>query len=200
MTNESQPAAELGHESTRPRGTAMPMNSAQLAALVDRARQKAPPVVISLPLPSRPMRGHQTAAPTPTPPATARTVPSPPRPSSTPQPETANEPENFPTGWVLGRESWRFHRRFYAVFRRPMRPREYSYLLHQIPNRAEHLGNDCWARCLTATVRCPSAPAVGGSSPSCRRTGSRREAAPMLPSSKQMFRTQHFGQPIAQSR
>jgi hypothetical protein len=37
-----------------------------------------------------------------------------------------------------------FHRRFYAIFRRPMRPREYTYLLHQIPNRAEHLGADCW--------------------------------------------------------
>jgi hypothetical protein len=60
------------------------------------------------------------------------------------QSEPAAAAEDFPVGWELKRESWHFHRRFFAIFRRPMRHGEYSYLLHQIPNRAEHLADDCW--------------------------------------------------------
>jgi hypothetical protein len=67
--------------------------------------------------------------------------------------------EDFPTGWELRKESWHFHRRFYAVFRRPMARGEYSHLLWQIRRRrAEHLGEDCWRVTLpdgrrTLTVR-----------------------------------------------
>ncbi len=116
----------------------MPLNSQQLGDLVLRARAKPPPVITP---PTPPSPPQQPARPPrkPRPPASA--APSPP---PAPQPEHAAEPEDFPIGWVLGRESWRFHRRFFAIFRRPMRPREYTYLLHQIPNRAEHLGADCW--------------------------------------------------------
>jgi hypothetical protein len=48
----------------------MPLSNAQLAALVERARQKAPPVVNSPPQPAaqRPVRTRQ-AKPAPTPPA-----------------------------------------------------------------------------------------------------------------------------------
>jgi hypothetical protein len=53
--------------------------------------------------------------------------------------------DDFPTGWDLRKESWHFHRRFFAVFRRPMEHGEYSHLLHQIRfGRAEHLWEDCW--------------------------------------------------------
>jgi hypothetical protein len=81
----------------------MPLNNSQLAELVKRAKQKAQPVV-SLPL-------LASQHPPPVPP----TLPSP-----TPQPEPAAEAEDFPIGWELRKESWRFHRRFYAVFHRPM--------------------------------------------------------------------------------
>ena len=53
--------------------------------------------------------------------------------------------EDFPTGWELRKESWHFHRRYYAIFRRPMARGEYSHLLWQIRRaKAEHLGEDCW--------------------------------------------------------
>ena len=53
--------------------------------------------------------------------------------------------DNFPIGWELSKESWHFHRRFYAVFRRPMRCGEYGYLLKQIRfGHAEHRGDNCW--------------------------------------------------------
>jgi hypothetical protein len=75
----------------------------------------------------------------------APTASPPPRPLPAPQSEHAAEAEDFPTGWELRKESWHFHRRFYAVFRRPMARGEYSHLLWQIRRRrAEHLGNDCW--------------------------------------------------------
>jgi hypothetical protein len=62
-----------------------------------------------------------------------------------PQSEHATEAEAFPIGWVLGKDSWRFHRRFYAVFKRPMECGEYGSLLKQIRfGQAEHLGEDCW--------------------------------------------------------
>jgi hypothetical protein len=53
--------------------------------------------------------------------------------------------EDFPVGWELRKESWHFHRRFYATFKRPMARGEYSHLLWQIRRaKAEHLGEDCW--------------------------------------------------------
>jgi hypothetical protein len=147
---------------------AMPMSSSQLAALVDRARQKAPPAV-SPPLPppvARPQRpvpaGHRapgppapsprrrSAAPASTPLADtdragARIEAPPPESSPTPAPEPVAAPEDFPEGWALTKESWYFHRRFYRVFRRPMLRGEYSDLLWQIRHRrAERLGDDCW--------------------------------------------------------
>jgi hypothetical protein len=55
------------------------------------------------------------------------------------------EPDDFPIGWSLNKESWHFHRRFYRVFRRPMRQGEYTYLLRQIwQHRGEHLGEHYW--------------------------------------------------------
>jgi len=147
----------------------MPMSSSQLAALVDRARQKAPPAV-SPPLPppvARPQRpvpagqrasgppapslARRSAAPDPTPLAATDRVGTrpiqapPPEPSPTPAPEPVAAPEDFPEGWALTKESWYFHRRFYRVFRRPMAHGEYSHLLWQIRRRkAEHLADDCW--------------------------------------------------------
>jgi hypothetical protein len=51
---------------------------------------------------------------------------------------------DFPTGWTLTRESWQFHRRFYAVFRRPMHRGEYTSLLRQIRHgHAVDLGDNC---------------------------------------------------------
>ena len=146
----------------------MPMSSAQLAALVDRARQKPLPVVVSPPPPPtapRPQRAvrHVQAAPAPSPPAPARpilrsgtqavrpkaTVAAPlPPPTALPsvlasQPEQPGE--GFPIGWELNKDSWRFHRVFYRIFKRPMRPGEYSHLLKQIRRReAEHLGDNAW--------------------------------------------------------
>jgi hypothetical protein len=47
--------------------------------------------------------------------------------------------------WFLDKSSWRFHRRFYTVFRRPMQRGEYSSLLKQIRfGHAEHLSENYW--------------------------------------------------------
>jgi hypothetical protein len=132
----------------------MPLNSAQLAALVERARQKGPPVVTPSPAPAaqRPVRARQ-AKPSPAtqlPPAPA----PPPLPSPAPTPGHTVEPDDFPIGWYLDKGSWQFHRRFFAVFRRPMRPGEYSHLLKQIGRgEAEHLGADCWRVTLPGSNR-----------------------------------------------
>jgi hypothetical protein len=54
-------------------------------------------------------------------------------------------PDDFPIGWELKKDSWHFHRRFYAIFKRPMYRGEYSHLLWQIRRaKAEHLIEDCW--------------------------------------------------------
>jgi hypothetical protein len=115
----------------------MPLNSRQLADLVERAKLR-PPSAVSQPQPSPtpppktlPLRSKGAAA-----------APTPPSPA--PQSEHAAEAEDFPAGWQLSKDSWHFHRRFHAIFRRPMRHGEYSYLLHQIPNQAERLDKDCW--------------------------------------------------------
>jgi hypothetical protein len=60
----------------------------------------------------------------------ASTVP--PAPVATSQPEHLTTVEDFPAGWELRKESWLFHRRFYAIFKRAMRHGEYSQLLCQI--------------------------------------------------------------------
>jgi hypothetical protein len=148
----------------------MPMSSSQLAALVDRARHKAvtsPPPPPS-PAAQRPVRSRQ-AAPVSQVPSTARIeprtgplqpndaveppAPSPP-PSLAPSPQSEHAAEAFPIGWVLGKDSWRFHRRFYAVFKRPMECGEYGCLLKQIRfGQAEHLGEDCWRVTLPGNSR-----------------------------------------------
>ena len=110
----------------------MPLNSAQLAGLVERAAQRRQ----ATPAPAaQPTSKPQKLTPRP------RDAVAVPAPVSLPQ---LAEAADFPIGWQLRKESWHFHRRFYRVFRRPMEPGEYSYLLHQIPGRAEHLGEDCW--------------------------------------------------------
>jgi hypothetical protein len=136
----------------------MPLTSAQLAALVDRARTRPPPVVSPPPpppasrrpvRPAMPAKASSPARPTSKAetlprPVTAPTVSPPPSP---PAPQSAHtaEAEDFPIGWDLKKDSWHFHRRFYAVFRRPMAHGEYSHLLHQIRHgHAEHLGENCW--------------------------------------------------------
>ena len=145
----------------------MPMNSAQLAELVIRARHKAPPVASPPPAaPQHPVRARQ-AAPAPQAPSTAQpparppvlraasAAPSPlPSPAPQPKPEPTTEADNFPLGWELRKESWHFHRRFYAIFRRPMQLGEYSHLLWQIRRRrAQHLWEDCWRVTLPGSDR-----------------------------------------------
>ena len=136
----------------------MPLNSHQLAALVERARRKAPPVV-SPPLP--PASPQRSVRPPPTP----ETLPRGPKAASTavsahPRPQKAAEravpaettaPDESP--WFLDKSSWLFHRRFYAVFRRPMEHGEYSCLLKQIRfGHAEHLGENYWRVTLPSTT------------------------------------------------
>jgi hypothetical protein len=128
----------------------MPLNSTQLAALVERARQKGPPVIITPP----PAPATRQAKPTPaTAPPTPTAMP-PPIPSRAPTPEHTAEAGDAPIGWYLDKGSWQFHRRFFAVFRRPMAPGEYSHLLKQIGRgEAEHLGADCWRVTLPGSSR-----------------------------------------------
>jgi hypothetical protein len=151
----------------------MPMNSSQLAALVERAKAKAPPVVNQPPSPP-PAPRVRKVKPVPPAPTARQTTPkasmltsthaAPRSPKSVPalavppplpsQPEPAHDQvvapqdtlaDDFPIGWELSKESWHFHRRFYAIFRRPMHRGEYSHLLWQIRRRkAEHLADDCW--------------------------------------------------------
>jgi hypothetical protein len=125
----------------------MPLNSAELAALVERARAKPLPVVSTPPPPQpaaqRPV-GARQARPAP---SAAQPEPQLPAPAAVPPsvPEQAAEAEDFPVGWYLDKSSWQFHRRFFAVLRRPMRPGEYTQLFKQIRRgEAEHLGEDCW--------------------------------------------------------
>ena len=145
----------------------MPLNSSQLAALVERARQKAPPVVAPPPVQIRKLSDNPSKVPKPIARATTRnaatkeppvppkpkpepdeppTHPTPPTPSPHQHPETAAAAvDDFPIGWELRKESWHFHRRFFRIFRRAMRCGEYSHLLWQIRRgKAEHLWDDCW--------------------------------------------------------
>ena len=150
----------------------MPLNSSQLAELVNRARHKAVTSPPSPPSPAaqRPVRSRQ-AAPVSQAPSTARIetrtgalTPQPsdaiappalsPPPSLAPSPQSEHAAEAFPIGWVLGKDSWRFHRRFYAIFKRPMGCGEYGSLLKQIRfGQAEHLGEDCWRVTLPGNSR-----------------------------------------------
>jgi hypothetical protein len=51
------------------------------------------------------------------------------------------DPADFPEGWSLGEESWRFHRQFFARLGRTAAVHEYSLLLSQIRYRlAEAIG------------------------------------------------------------
>ena len=144
-------------ESTCQGDAAMPMNSSQLAALVERARKTPPPVLSPPPRSVQP----RLVKPVPQAPSTARPAPAmeapaispPPAPSApSPPPNQSALPraevspsDDFPIGWQLRKESWHFHRRFHRVLRRPMHRGEYSYLLHQIRGgHAEHLGENYW--------------------------------------------------------
>ena len=150
----------------------MPLNSQQLAALVERARHKAPPGV-SPPLPpASPQRSVRPRQVTPAPQAPSATRPPETLPrgakaaiastavSAHPRPQKAAEraaPETTApdeSSWFLEKSSWLFHRRFYAVFRRPMVRGEYSYLLKQIRfGHAEHLGENHWRVTLPGSSR-----------------------------------------------
>ena len=136
----------------------MPLNNAQLGDLVNRARLKAPPLV-GPPQPpppaQRPKRPRQptaarvevTAASRPPVSVSLQSVPEPIMP-------TARPSDDPPMGWQLKKESWYFHRRFYAIFKRAMRHGEYSQLLCQIRRgAAEHLGEDCWRVTLPGSSR-----------------------------------------------
>jgi hypothetical protein len=167
ITTSSEAAAE-----NAPQGKAyMPLNSAQLADLVNRARHKAPVVNLQQLVPVAHRAGSAAQA-TPAPQAA-----SPAKPSSggekpqteepviattasaapavsAPQSEQVAEVEDFPTGWELRKESWHFHRRFYAIFKRPMHRGEYSQLLSQIRRgTAKHLWEDCWQVTLPGSIR-----------------------------------------------
>jgi hypothetical protein len=128
----------------------MPLTSAQLTAMVERAKLKAPPAPPP-PTPAiRPKLSDKPPKPTPEPVEhpTQPTPPAPPprqRPEALPLPTAAMPSDDFPIGWDLRKESWHFHRRFHAIFKRPMHLGEYSHLLWQIRRRtAEHLWEDCW--------------------------------------------------------
>jgi hypothetical protein len=133
----------------------MPLSNAQLAALVERARQKPPPAVSPPPPapatpPQRAVRTAQAASAPPSPgsaPPAAQSPPESQQPAAVavPPPEQTTEAEDFLIGWELRKESWHFHRRYYAIFKRPMQRGEHSHLLWQIRRaKAEHLGADCW--------------------------------------------------------
>jgi hypothetical protein len=126
----------------------MPLSNAQLAALVERARHKPPPVVTPPPAPATPpQRAVHTAQAASAEPSPSPSTPEPQQPAAVAAPavEHTTEAEDFPIGWELRKESWHFHRRFYAIFKRPMQRGEYSHLLWQIRRaNAEHLGDDCW--------------------------------------------------------
>jgi hypothetical protein len=139
----------------------MPLNNAQLGDLVNRARLKAPPssvhhrpqlAVQRSKRPSQPtVASHAhvevTAASGPPGSVSLQSVPEPIMPA-TPR------SDDFPIGWELKKESWHFHRRFYAIFKRAMRHGEYSQLLCQIRRgAAEPLGGDCWRVTLPGSSR-----------------------------------------------
>jgi hypothetical protein len=139
----------------------MPLNSAQLGDLVNRARLKAPPLVgppqppPPAQRPKRPRqptaashaRGEITAASRPPVFMPLQSVPEPVMPAARPS-------DDFPIGWKLKKESWHFHRRFYAIFKRALGHGEYSQLLGQIRrSAAEHLGEDCWRVTLPGSSR-----------------------------------------------
>jgi hypothetical protein len=139
----------------------MPLNSAQLAELVNRAKLKTPPVVSPPPPAQHPVRPRQaTPAPqVPSPTAAREKVEPPDAPAAAVSavPASASQSEqvdHFPIGWMLSKESWHFHRRFHRIFRRPMRQGEYSQLLGQIRRRTgEHLWEDCWRVTLPGSSR-----------------------------------------------
>ena len=82
---------------------------------------------------------------------TARAFPPQPE-KPAPLPAEPATPDDSP--WFLDKSSWLFHRRFYAVFRRPMQRGEYSGLLKQIRSgHAEHLGEDYWRVTLPGSSR-----------------------------------------------
>ena len=125
------------------------MNSAQLAALVERARQKALPVVVSPPQPARTARR---------PVQPQKTVPAPPVPAPQSDHGVEAAPDDFPVGWELRKESWHFHRRFYRVFRRPMAHGEYSHLSQvRAPSLSRHYPTSTVVR-----THPPSVPAGAG--------------------------------------
>ena len=142
----------------------MPLNSAQLGELVNRARHKAPPIISPPPLAPTAHRPARTRQATPAPQLPSNGQPSSSRgkpPSGEPVITTtlavalhAAEVDDFPIGWELRKESWHFHRRFYAIFKRAMRHGEYSQLLCQIRRgAAEHLSENCWRVTLPGSSR-----------------------------------------------
>jgi hypothetical protein len=107
-------------------------------ARVARPKESNNPPKTPKPVAKTTARSESAAAPAATPMPTPAAVSEEPPPLPT-------EPDDFPAGWELKKESWHFHRRFYAIFKRPMRRGEYSHLLWQVRRRtAEHLWEDCW--------------------------------------------------------
>src|SRR5262249_18490764 len=118
----------------RREGEGMPLSSSQLAALVERAKAKAPPPQVQAPAPAR----ASAARPDPPPPA------NPGIPIAEPVAELPAL-DDFPTGWQLTKGGWPFPRKFFRLFRRPMRQGEYSFLLRQVwQRRGKHLGENYW--------------------------------------------------------
>jgi hypothetical protein len=133
----------------------MPLNNAQLAAPVERAKLKTSPAASPPPpsppaaKPRRKLSDYPSKASKPVAAATAQNLAATFEQPASPPPEAAMPvaapPDDFPIGWELRKESWHFHRRFHAIFKRPMACGEYSHLLWQIRRRtAEHLWEDCW--------------------------------------------------------
>jgi hypothetical protein len=166
----------------------MPMNSAQLAALVERARQKAPPRRHHAATPgadrTTPSAGNHPCSPPRSPrpgPATAVQAVLPP---VLPLPETADthaqhtaQADDFPTGWGLRKESWHFSTagstacsagQWLAANTRTSSGRSDAVEPSISPTTAGG------SRCRTAGAHWRFVPPAGGCSPFCPGPGSRR--------------------------
>ena len=175
----------------------MPMSSAQLADLVTRARLKPPQRAVQ----TRQDKPSPQASPTTRIVPKARTQTTPPKNAAAPPaPPLSSQPEpaavaaaDFPIGWELSKESWHFHRRFYAIFRRPMvqctaanTPTCSGKSAAAAPSISSTTAGA--SRCRTADAPSPCGALNGASSPSCPRTGSRRGPSGNMPRSRRQRR------------
>ena len=160
----------------------MPLNSSQLAELVTRARHKAvtsPPPPPS-PAPQRPVRSRQ-AAPVSQAPSTARIEPrsgaltlqpndavAPPALSPSPRPSRSAGCSGRTPGASIAGSTPSSSDQWGTENTAPCSSRSASAR----PSTSARTAGA--SRCRETAERCPSVPPLGGSSPSCPRTGSRQ--------------------------